>query len=85
MQRVIRRRAGGDSHALESTSLHPLLARVYASRGVADPAQLDLGLKHLLSPTTLSQSQEAAELLAQALKTQQPIWLCWTSCRKARN
>lgn len=73
MQRVIRRRAGGDSHALESTSLHPLLARVYASRGVADPAQLDLSLKHLLPPATLTQSQAAAELLAQALLTQQRL------------
>ncbi|MEP4485420.1 MAG: single-stranded-DNA-specific exonuclease RecJ [Halioglobus sp.] len=73
MQRVIRRRANGDSRALESTSLHPLLARVYASRGVADPGDLDLGLKHLLPPATLSQAQEAAQLLAHALQTQQRL------------
>ena len=73
MQRVIRRRAVGDSRALESTSIHPMLARVYASRGVADPAHLELGLEHLLAPATLTRSQEAAELLARALQTQQRL------------
>jgi len=73
MQRTIRRRTAGDSKAFESTALHPLLARVYASRGVLEPADLDLGLKHLLPPSTLTQSHEAAELLVQALHERQRL------------
>ena len=33
--------------------LHPLLARVYAGRGVASPDELQLGLSHLILPTTI--------------------------------
>lgn len=38
---------------LEQAGLHPLLARLYASRGVQDKAELDDGLAHLLPPQTL--------------------------------
>ncbi|MEM1113829.1 MAG: single-stranded-DNA-specific exonuclease RecJ [Pseudomonadota bacterium] len=68
MQRLIRRRdVTGSAAALERSGLHPLLARVYAGRGVEDAAELNLELGSLLPPATLSGTAEAAQLLAQAL------------------
>ena len=52
---------------LEQAGLHPLLARLYASRGVQDKAELDDGLAHLLPPQTLKGAKEAAAMLADAL------------------
>ena len=46
--------------------LHPLLARIYAGRGVRDPDALDLGLARLLPPDQLTQADAAAALLADA-------------------
>ncbi|MDR0634538.1 MAG: single-stranded-DNA-specific exonuclease RecJ [Azoarcus sp.] len=53
--------------ALAATGLHPLLARLYAARGVHEPAGLDLSLKALLPPTALTGAREAARLLADAI------------------
>ncbi len=44
--------------------LHPVLRRVYAARGVARDADLDLSLERLLPVTTLEGALEAARLLA---------------------
>lgn len=52
---------------LEQAGVHPLLARLYASRGVQNKAELDDGLAHLLPPQTLKGTQEAAAMLADAL------------------
>lgn len=54
--------------ALESSGLHPLLARLYAGRGVEQAEELSLELKHLLPPNTLMQCEHAAELLADAIR-----------------
>ncbi len=54
--------------ALEQAGIHPLLARLYAARGVADAAELDDGLNRLLPPTQLKGAAEAAQLLADAMK-----------------
>jgi single-stranded-DNA-specific exonuclease len=35
---------------LEQQGMHPLLARLYAARGVTDKAELDYELKSLLPP-----------------------------------
>ena len=35
---------------LEQQGLHPLLARLYAARGITDKAELDYELKSLLPP-----------------------------------
>ena len=53
--------------ALEQAGIHPLLARLYAARGVADAAELDDGLNRLLPPTQLKGAAEAARLLADAM------------------
>lgn len=53
--------------ALEQAGVHPLLARLYAARGVAAKEELDNGLARLLPPTTLRGAAEAAVLLADAI------------------
>jgi len=53
--------------ALEKAGIHPLLAQLYAARGVLDPAELDAGLAKLLPPASLKGSAEAARLLADAV------------------
>ena len=53
--------------ALEQAGVHPLLARLYAARGVQAPADLDDALARLLPPTALHGAQQAAVLLADAM------------------
>ena len=53
--------------ALEQAGIHPLLARLYAARGVQAHEELDNGLGKLLPPATLKGAPEAARLLADAI------------------
>ena len=53
--------------ALEQAGVHPLLARLYAARGVCSMDELDDGLGRLLPPTDLLGSTQAATLLADAI------------------
>ena len=50
--------------ALEQAGVHPLLARLYAARGVLGKDELDDGLARLLPPTGMKGLAEAAVLLA---------------------
>ncbi|HJV70132.1 single-stranded-DNA-specific exonuclease RecJ [Ideonella sp.] len=59
--------------ALEQSGVHPLLARLFAARGVKSPAELDDGLPQLLPPTELRGSVEAARLLADAIEQGQRL------------
>ena len=54
-------------------SLHPLLRRLYAARGIADAAALDLALTSLADYRQLSGMETAVELLAGSLERQQRI------------
>ena len=54
--------------ALQQAGVHPLLAQLYAARGVRTADELDEGLARLISPTTLLGAKEAAVLLANAIK-----------------
>jgi len=54
--------------ALEQAGVHPLLARLYAARGVLGKEELDDGLARLLLPDTLKGTREAAVLLADAIR-----------------
>ena len=58
---------------LQQAGVHPLLAQLYAARGVRTPDELDEGLARLLSPTTLLGAKEAAVLLADAIAKNQHI------------
>jgi single-stranded-DNA-specific exonuclease len=53
--------------ALEQAGIHPLLARLFAARGVRHTDELDDGLGRLLPPSGLKGAQEAARFLADAL------------------
>ncbi len=53
--------------ALEQAGVHPLLARLYASRGVQSKSELDDGLALLLPPASMKGTAEAAVLLADAI------------------
>ena len=53
--------------ALEQAGVHPLLARLYAARGVSSKEELDDGLARLLPPATMKGALEAAVLLADAI------------------
>ncbi|VTU40169.1 Single-stranded-DNA-specific exonuclease RecJ [Variovorax sp. PBS-H4] len=54
--------------ALEQAGVHPLLARLYAARGVQNREELDDGLARLLAPDGLHGAREAAVLLADAIR-----------------
>ena len=53
---------------LEQAGIHPLLAQLYAARGVHSVDELDDGLTRLLPPTGLLGTAQAAVLLADALR-----------------
>ena len=54
--------------ALEQAGLHPLLAQLYAARGVRSADELDDGLARLLPPAGMLGTQQAARLLADAMR-----------------
>jgi single-stranded-DNA-specific exonuclease len=53
--------------ALQEAGVHPLLAQLYAARGVASKDELDDGLGKLLAPSTMLGCAAAAVLLADAI------------------
>ncbi|WP_062309258.1 single-stranded-DNA-specific exonuclease RecJ [Polynucleobacter sinensis] len=58
---------------LQQSGLHPLLARLFAARGVDKPEDLSLDLKQLLSPLELKNCISTATLLADILKKNEPM------------
>ncbi|MEN9842195.1 MAG: hypothetical protein RLZZ612_24 [Pseudomonadota bacterium] len=59
--------------ALEQSGVHPLLARLYAARGITQAQELDDGLALLLPPADLKQADAAARLLADAMQAHKTI------------
>jgi single-stranded-DNA-specific exonuclease len=59
--------------ALEQAGLHPLLARLFAARGVRSAAEVDDALQHLLPPAPMKGTAEAARLLADAIERRRRI------------
>ena len=53
--------------ALQQAGVHPLLAQLFAARGVLSADELDDGLARLLPPSALHGTQDAAVLLADAM------------------
>ena len=53
--------------ALKQGGVHPLLARLYAARGVHSMGDLDEALSRLLPPASLHGAHEAAQLLADTM------------------
>ena len=59
--------------ALQQTGVHPLLARLFAARGVCSADELDDHMARLLPPDQLKGAQAAAALLADAIAAGQRI------------
>ena len=71
VEKAIRRRQVSTPEFLSSAAIHPLLARIYAARGVGSEEELDLGLAKLLPPSGLLNVESAVSLLAEALASRQ--------------
>jgi single-stranded-DNA-specific exonuclease len=67
VSRAIRRRPSRAGAGL-GTGVSPLLARVYAARGIVDPGELDQRLDRLLPPTGMLGLGAAAQRLAAAME-----------------
>lgn len=65
---VVRRRSPGQPERLPA-SLHPVLRRIYAQRGLVSDAELSLDLKGLLLPQSLLGIERACEELEGALRS----------------
>ncbi len=59
--------------ALEKAGVHPLLAQLFAARGVQSPQELDDGLALLIAPDQLLGADTAARLLADAIQTNKKL------------
>ena len=59
--------------ALEAAGVAPLLARLFAARGVRSADELDASLSRLLPPESLLGAQDAARLLADAIAARRSI------------
>ena len=53
--------------ALQQAGIHPLLAQLFAARGIQAPGELDEELSKLLPPSSLKGAPQAAVLLADAI------------------
>ena len=67
MKLIVRDSSPRAAFALEEAGVHPLLARLYAARGVNSKDELDDGLGKLLAPSTMLGCAAAAVLLADAI------------------
>ncbi len=59
--------------ALEQGGLHPLLARLFAARGITTTDELDDALARLLPPSSMLGAQDAARALADAMAANRAI------------
>jgi single-stranded-DNA-specific exonuclease len=67
-QIVTRPCSPADAEALIRHGLHPVLARLYASRGICLPDEIETGLARLTPPASLKGCDAAAVLLADAIE-----------------
>ncbi|MFM0500491.1 single-stranded-DNA-specific exonuclease RecJ [Paraburkholderia caffeinilytica] len=70
MTRIVTRAASPvDAEILTRHGLHPVLARLYAARGVCMPDEIETGLARLVPPAGLKGCEDAAVLLADAIQS----------------
>ena len=71
MTRIVTRPApAADTAALTRAGLHPILARLYAARGVQSPEEIETEFARLVPPAQLKGCEDAAVLLADAIAAQ---------------
>lgn len=61
------------AHALGQQGLHPVLARIYAARGIQSTTQLETSLGALISPDQLNNASRMANILADAITQQKRL------------
>ncbi len=71
--RIVRRAAGAAAASLAAAGVDPVLARLYAARGVASPAELDTGYSALPHPSRMKGTADAAQRLVEAIDERQRI------------
>jgi len=75
MRQVLKRRPLLGEPAGWGGTVHPVLQRIYAARGVLSPEQAEHRLNRLLSPQHLSGMQQAVVLLAEAIRNDVSIMI----------
>ncbi|HEY8587082.1 MAG TPA: single-stranded-DNA-specific exonuclease RecJ [Rhodanobacter sp.] len=70
---VWRRRESKGTPAGWPESVHPVLQRIYAARGVLEPGQVEHRLARMLPPRLLGGMEQAVELLVEAIRDDWPI------------
>src|SRR4051794_21201626 len=70
---IIRRVVPEHAHALITAGVHPVLARVFASRGIDSSAELDADLAHLPTFHSMKGIEQAAARLADAIDRREQI------------
>ncbi|UDG82993.1 single-stranded-DNA-specific exonuclease RecJ [Candidatus Vallotia lariciata] len=70
---ITRTHSFSDENAIIWKGIHPVLARLYSSRGISAPTDVDTLLTRLLPPDGLLSISRAAALLADAITMQQQI------------
>ena len=74
MSKIAQRSYPADIAAqLAETGIPPLLARIYAARGIGEAAQLDTDIKRLLPFSLLKNAETMADLLADAIAAQKKL------------
>ncbi len=74
MSKIIQRPFSAVTAAnLEASGIAPLLARIYAARGIADANELDTDIQHLLPFSKLMNAEKMASLLADAIADQKKL------------
>lgn len=74
MTRIVARSVPMRAHLmLEQGGIHPLLARLYAARGIKSSEELDTSLAKLIPPAQMRGALEAGTLLADSIAAQQRI------------
>jgi len=61
--------------AILDAGTHPVLAKLYASRGINNANDIPLELKHLLPPSELKSCEDAARFLADCLEAKKPLMI----------
>lgn len=67
-QIITRPYSASAAEALIRQGIPPLLARLYVARGLVEPAETALALSHMLPPGSLSQAEQMAVHLADAIR-----------------
>ncbi len=73
MKLLTRPYAEADREALVRAGMHPVLARVYAARRIKSATELESDPARLLAPSLLAHAEEAAKLLADAIRDKKRI------------